>query len=598
MDQEKSSAHWFDALLDKLGWRSGAPLDATNEEIAPKGFAKSLLDAAPWLREHFRCTPHFGVLQLLAESNYSRTTYVVRHLNILLKIKEKHPTLGMGSAGASGITYEGKGLTGLEIAQSWALILNCGHLFGTFATERALHFTLCRQSAGHQELLKDIHPDLQPICKKLLKNESLYDFSKILSAWRISTEKIPPAIRNVAIQVLLAYFEEGNERLLRISKIYRSTRRIAYLTIHSSPAFGIPYDATSIDSLLEHIIEDDGIRFEPFDRRDVHIARLLSAIDRYQYDTFFTGKSAASEVLTHLGDFKHWWQKQEREGLTTRDRIARLMIKPSDWPERPSASDLLHIADFEIPLKNKKWIDETSLWWDQGNPWSKTNFFLTYGPEDNFAKINILAEGDVKNPLLNHIGIQLARHCINSWEKKSMSTDARIRLWRTIARYSQWLLSKAFKEKLHVTLKPINAEQEHQGYAALAVDAHALSERMDLFAEKCIRTNNQRSLEISAAAKYLRTLEHRDGLWLFVFASCLVTDGTREVNEIDGVFARIERDFIEWHFIEVKETGSRGAISQLERLRSNLRTSTTTISKILIEGQTITRLVAQQQEEA
>lgn len=576
-------------------WNKPSPQDLP--PLSTKGFATLLVTNAPWIVEHINSTPHFGILQELATSEYSRRDYVARHIDILLKMKEKHPGLGLGSAGAAGqsIKHGGKELSGLELAQTWALIFNSGHLFGTFATERALQFTLYRRNPRYKDLIKDIDSKLHPICRRLLKNESMYDFSKVLAAWRLSTEKIPNDIRETSLKAFAAYFQENDDRLARIIRLYRKTRQLAYLTIHDIADLGVSFDDATIDGALEHLIEDDGIRFEPFDRREVHLSRLFNAIDRYQYDTFFTGKQAASEVLTHLGDFKHWWQKQEQDGLGVRERIRQLMGRPADWPRRQLASDLIAIADLEIPLMGKRWIDEATQWWEQGSPWDKdrANFFITYGPEDNYAKINIVAEADIGQQTLYHIGVQLVRHCRNSWKKTGMEFDVKVRLWRTIARYSQLLFGRILKDDLHFLLRPIKAEPGHQGYAALAVDTESLAERMSLFADKCDKRSMQRASELKMAVKYLRKLGKQEGLWLAILASSSISDGNREVNEIDGVIARIERDSVEWHLLEVKESGTRGARSQLSRLQQGLRHSSSVIEKVDVDGKIITILKVQ-----
>src|SRR4051812_43715724 len=105
-----------------------------------------LFEAQPFFEDahhQLESTRHFGMLaeSLEPAQAATRADYVTRHAFLLARVKQVVPGVGLGSHNLFPPKREERddwspvrNWTGLQVCQSWSVLLNAGHLWGTFAT--------------------------------------------------------------------------------------------------------------------------------------------------------------------------------------------------------------------------------------------------------------------------------------------------------------------------------------------------------------------------------------------------------------------------------------------------------------------------------
>ncbi len=215
-------------MLDRI--RGRKPLPKLGVVGDAKGLAEHVLDA-PVVRAHLEGTRHFGILKRPVDIDITRLGYVELQCSLLLRLKERYPGYGLGSK----VAIDGGEATGLELCQLWAVLGSWGHLWGTFATERALAFNAFHGGLG--ETLLTLVPERNRVaCRAGSLHLSMYRLHECIASMLLARDVpgVVDADRSFASSAWTIYISHDRRfttllRAFRFARIGDSTARVVLL---------------------------------------------------------------------------------------------------------------------------------------------------------------------------------------------------------------------------------------------------------------------------------------------------------------------------------------------------------------------------------
>jgi HD superfamily phosphohydrolase len=135
--------------------------------------------------ERLKNIDQLGVIRNIYEgAHHPRWEYVILQLYLINRLKKLDLAKGLGlsSKTTNFLNYRP---SGAEILQIWILLLNSGHLPGTFASERGLLRTF-KESAKLRNVFKGgLRPEEKKFFNRILENEDIYSIHKILISFHL-----------------------------------------------------------------------------------------------------------------------------------------------------------------------------------------------------------------------------------------------------------------------------------------------------------------------------------------------------------------------------------------------------------------------------
>lgn len=548
---------------DALGWRSST-----------KGFARELLDSEPWLEQQLRYTPHFGALRQSGDEA-NRFDYAMLMNAHLLRFKQEFAGYGLGAKNAPECLLPSGGkLTLLEVAQAWSLLTNAGHLFGTFATERALLFELLSSPSELHELIECIAPPLQPHAQRLLRSGRLTHTYYALACWRISRLPMSEKSRGDCIHLLQAFLDYGtHERHPPHYWAFRAARQLAYHRMHLYLGVGHPVDAVHDDSSIRALSPWSSLGFEPqLVGESSLLAKMLNHVDAYQSENHFGGTFAAAEVLCHVRSFRRWWKNHGQDLPKAVDAL--FGRGPSDW-HAVSKQELTHFCRVKMPDAPGSWHGEVDRWLNDNaaGAWTEANFLVTPQYEPGFICDMYVREGTKPRPLaLLQASKQLARHCENSWTKKPDLSSRE--LWRSIGAFGLQGLALITNAGVRPILRPEHLRDEmdssgHVAYALLTSESSTGIAHAQSLVARLENEDHRRELHATLRAAEATAKLHTGNPMLLFLGSVLLVEANQsqvERAEFDGVWCFFGSTFVTWYVLEHKRSTSsdRDLLKKLE----------------------------------
>ena len=188
-------------------------------------------------RTHF--IAQLGVIQYALEAaRHTRWDFTMLLLDLIRRTKDI-PSIHVQSKVPLGDGTNASSAS--ELLNTWALLLNAGHLHGTFFTETELLYAIRRMRLSHpqfeSQLLSAVPEIAQPWARRILYDESSYNFYQLLAFYRLN--KMIGKARGVSYWTRwLASYVSRDPRespaLSRARRLFKSLRRIAFLTLDSS----------------------------------------------------------------------------------------------------------------------------------------------------------------------------------------------------------------------------------------------------------------------------------------------------------------------------------------------------------------------------
>ena len=534
-----------------------------------KGFAERLLQASSWTDARLDTVSHFGCLAPLMLVPATRHDYVALQIRELLRFKRRRPQLGLGAP--TKICFGNRSLTRLELAQTWAIALNFGHLFGTFGTERALLYHLHESQPEKYRFLNGIDSSLRGYCENIVNQDQLHRFFYVLAGWRIS--QLPGnATRKTLIECLQCFFEtKASTPYEPALWAFNRSRQLAYHRLHALVGLGSAIQFQSSEDVIDDIASGDGVVFHEYSEEDNPLLKLLDAFDEFHLRSFFTSSHAAALVLAHIREFREWWRRCIQDEVALEERINLLFAQPSVWPQRnPLALSLF--ARMDLPGKSSDWRTEVRAWLNDREAWDKWHFLISSLPGKSGLICDVYRDASWSPRACYQIADRLTEHSTSSWT--SQDEPVKRKLWRSIAHLGTRLLQEGLREGVSVVLEP-TATELSPGYAMLSPDKHRLCDHLQKFIAGVEK--EQRRKEIQAVSDAISSLsdvcESQDVRWLVFLATVYIVDdksGDR-LKEIDGLWAAICPEQIKWYALEHKMKAQGAGKGQLAQLGHHLK---------------------------
>jgi hypothetical protein len=249
--------------------------------------------------ERMRVNPQLGVIRGVWEgAHHTRWEYVVTQLFLIDRLSNEGPQW----TGLSNDTPRvgGERVSGADILQTWVLVLNAGHLLGTFASERGLLKVLI----GDRELRRVFKSGL-PRDQKILDffdtvlvNEDIYRLHELLAYFYLYRLR---RLRNTDIDLLkevlkLYRFEprQGAERRRKLRSLFVRVRQIAYLFLDSSYSpVPILFDLGSVLFDFQDYLE------ELFSYNGGALSKSLGSLERLLVDTLYLSAKSMYALGRH-----------------------------------------------------------------------------------------------------------------------------------------------------------------------------------------------------------------------------------------------------------------------------------------------------------
>jgi len=311
-------------------------------------------------------------------AHHSRWEYVMTQLALIYELAilrgedDHHVARGPGLRSNTDFPdYSGGKASGADVMQCWALLLNAGHLDGTFATERALLRELQNdmKKLGHAFFSDSGFHDSEArdFSKDVVEQARLYDMHKAISFFFLFRYCRPPNkdLVTTLIDVLKFYcFDEmrSPEKRANLRRVYRRIRQLCYLAIDSLYApvpmrldlgnifFNLASIAPDLCSPADAPLCSELRNFDELMGREVYFTPrvLLHHEDHAEHIARYIGRrySEKSELKRHeISDMRTLLTELQTDSgsteLPTYRRLLYLPVTPGDFFAPPeNAEDL------------------------------------------------------------------------------------------------------------------------------------------------------------------------------------------------------------------------------------------------------------------
>ena len=355
-----------------------------------------------------------GVVRNVYEgAHHPRWEYVILQLSLINRLKELYLARGLGLS-STRTEFLGYRTSGAEILQIWVLLLNSGHLPGTFASERGL-LKIFKQSSRPRNAFKNgLRSKEKQFFNKVLTNEDIYSVHKILISFHLGryhrfndydtrSTKFAEFLQEILNFYLFSPDDENlANRRYKLKSAFRRIRQISYLFLDSQYApFPVNFDISKIFLNLDDYYID--IFLEP----ESQIIKTLASFD----DLLSIGLYHSPQSISELGKHSIRIQaKLDEKNFSRYSMIQKYLIESDEF-------EPIKITDDDYTLQI---LFDLSM-----DPILKDNFKLQLSFEEEekwnrlFGKSNCLTTFQ-SSPNINQFVINL-RIFQNSPQEKNMT---------------------------------------------------------------------------------------------------------------------------------------------------------------------------------
>ncbi len=498
--------------------------------------------------EKMKRNHQLGVIRNVYEgAHHTRWEYVMTILyiiNYLVKARVK-------GYGLSNDTPKIKGhkVSGAEILQIWTLLLNAGHLKGTFATEQALLSVLISDSKIRSTYRSGLPNDteIRELFKRIIESQDIYRLHELQSFFFLERLRRKSAKDVDLLTEVLKLFKfdpsKGQERRRKLKYLYRKIRQISFLFLDSH------YGPVPLNFELGQALFDfDEYSESIFSLEETPISRNLELFEQLMSENFYL----APKCMYAFGK-----QSRKIKGLieeepeATKKSIRKLYdflgkghsLDPKYWPK--SSENLLRLWFDErrspyFVLTEIKPIDlEESF----RSSLSKTycDVSVLHDPTRRMMGITIAIKEPLSLHSMKRLLFQTMQKLVTFQDEYERISHTRLRdPYRKIFKCSckeltLFILKKLWGEKL--IFSPIQ-DTVHQDQWAIGRGTTAASrwliEQSAKYEERGI--DPDRLHEIKTLAKGLEEVEHR-GTVLFTTSQIIVRDRDSgdDISDLDGL---------------------------------------------------------------
>ena len=371
--------------------------------------------------------PQLGIVsEALPGAKHSRYEYALL-LIYLFDYCKQNTDLRLNTA--IDISSDIKVSSQLEVLNSWALLLQTGHLYWTFTTERIL----LEQINAHKnrdniiaEFLDCISSQkIKNVAQNIFDNGNYYRFHQVLAYYRLAKKRSikDQSTQKLAEKLLDAYIHTDSNRLQDIKKIFSQIRRVAYLALDSE------YSPSVVGIRLNHILGDN-TSFENlinspsymFTRNDE-----LNSVETHLIKNVYLGRTSLLETAKTENDIIKRIQRPLPENLIS---IVEELARPQLVHAAKRLNDVTDVIRFVMDTSYIQLIDSNLLnvskQKDQAIHWaSRHGVWLRLGYEIDANENYLVYQGHASKHDIRGItsNISYAFRFVNNLAEKIISRD-------------------------------------------------------------------------------------------------------------------------------------------------------------------------------
>lgn len=237
-------------------------------------------------------------------SHHPRWEYVVLQIYLLNSLKNTNYKSGLGSNYKIVFKDEEIKLSGCELIQIWILLLNSGHIPGTFASERGFLLYLNQNYISYKTFKRGLPKNLKEIFDEKMYKNDIYDIHKFIMAFLLKRHTHYPVkcgknksikFVNFLIKCLELFMlnNENDEKLLKYKFYFNRIRQLSYLFLDSHyTAFPINFNISQFIFNLDYHVQE---LFSP----NSHLNETLHSFDNLLTNDLYNSKQSIYELTIH-----------------------------------------------------------------------------------------------------------------------------------------------------------------------------------------------------------------------------------------------------------------------------------------------------------
>lgn len=534
--------------------------------------------------ERLKNIDHLGVIRNAFEgAHHPRWEYVVLQLNLINRLCNLNDAKGSGLS--SKTEFLGLRPSGAEILQLWILLLNSGHLPGTFASERGLLKAFQNSSKLRNTFKSGLRSNKKKLFDDIIKNEDIYGIHKLLISFHLDRYKrftdydTDNVIFIDFLQEILDFYlfeqEQNNleQKRYDLKSIFTKIRQVSYLFLDSHYApFPISFDISKIFLNLEDNY------YDLFLESDTQILKTLSSFD----DLLSTGMYHSEISISELG--KH--SKEIRKKIESK-RLSRIsdinghlknisLFEPNKFIDEGDIFQILF--DLTIDSRLKKYFKKY-LCFDNEKKWNNlfgiNHCLLTFQSSPSIRQyvINLKL---LKNSTPEK-NVKILGHLLKNYLEFYFSLRKEVNKEKGLDYAVDMVFKKPNKEFMINILNYISKPGLYFKFNDYGQDSSVLSAHGSKTASKTVYSifesadiSNSRRNEVNALVGTLNNIDHR-GKLLISLAPILVFDDNRNtLTDLDGFAIGFLRNNLKILLIEAKDQKNRGMSKSRHQLRRTL----------------------------
>ncbi len=376
--------------------------------------------------------PQLGLIENSVDGfNHTRWDYVLLQLFILNKIKE---TKKYGVSKHLKLKFNDKieNYTIGELIEMWILLLNIGHLPGTFASEKGFLKALKKNKKLHKKIYKKLskNKDIQEWCDEIINNEDFYKIHMLIPILllKINSKRMKTIngnrLNDFYVEIIRLYLitnplnGEENKLIKKCKKIFKTIRTISYLLLDSQYypmplTFELRSFMINFEENFEEIYSQKNHMNKTLMNYNDLISSKLYLSKEYLRDFIMQTESvykifSENENLNQINQIKY---TQELLNYNNYDNILKLEINLNEIHNPSIKHYLIKTLNFNL---EEKWQ----------NKFKKNNVLLTILPSANKNLLIINFALNSKTNSIKSIGelminlIKLRNDCLKNANKE------------------------------------------------------------------------------------------------------------------------------------------------------------------------------------
>lgn len=292
-----------------------------------------------------------GVIRNVYEgAHHSRWEYVMTQLSLVYKLSTPDETSGIkpmkGWGLSYGVNFDGIKISGADIIQTWVLLLNSGHLHGTFSSEKALLKCLKKDKTLKRTMKRGLSDSqVRSYLDEIIESEDIYGIHKIFSFFFLERFKhYDPEFVDLLFKVLKFYcFEQTKyaEKRENLRYVFKRLRHVSYLFLDAQYGptpldFDFPAIFMNLPDYLDELLDSNSA-----------LVKTLYSLDNFLAKEVYHSPYSMRAHIDHVSNLMNIIENDEE----IRNKISGLkwFLKDSehlipnyvDWENSPTFRFLL-----------------------------------------------------------------------------------------------------------------------------------------------------------------------------------------------------------------------------------------------------------------